>query len=430
MKIIQLAGRIEGSGVTRYIIELNKALKSEGHDVEIVYFVNDQKHENDMQNIPNLVSMKYSQELIDKINSSDILMINSLISVKAKQNHRDDFYKLLRETSGPKKVLFCNDHNIMGMRSYYGLDFLDDPDILMKHIDKFVTFSPHNVVLKKIQKVYPEIINKYVHLQHPYTFTDDIEQVPFEKKYRRITYLGRFANFKDPMRLTRHRQEFIDNEYQVELRGIARTIASACVPGFLYDFNEAGERIGPAAGTLDLTTGKKVIEKMYPGESVDLIHMNDRDLSKVYMFGRYKREDGMKATSYALFGCDFCWNKNPLIYGDNIEYAVAEILDAGSIPMVDYSTMENCMAYKDNKRTDVPLLTMPTGIALKQDGSNIDEVIEEMNKLASDKVAYDNYLKICKAVYKAHFDPHRVAKRLVEDIMNDDNSYALKEFGF
>ena len=430
MKIIQLAGRIEGSGVTRYIIELNKALVSEGHDVEIVYFVNDQKHENDMQNIPNLVSMKYSQELIDKINSSDILMINSLISVKSKPQHREEFYKLLRETSGPKKVLFCNDHNIMGMRSYYGLDFLDDPDILMKHVDKFVTFSPHNVVLKKIQKVYPEIIQKYVHLQHPYTFTDEIEQVPFDKKYRRITYLGRFANFKDPMRLTRHRQEFIDNNYQIELRGIARTIASACVPGFLYDFNEAGERIGPASGTLDLTTGKKAIEKLYPGENPDLIHFNNRDLSKVYMFGRYKREEGMKATSYSLFGCDFCWNKNPLIYGDNIEYAVAEILDAGCIPMVDYSTMENCMAYKDNKRTDTPLLTMPTGIALKQDGTNIKEVIEEMNKLASDPVAYDNYLKMCKAVYKQHFDPHRVAKRLVEDIMNDDNSYALKEFGF
>jgi DNA gyrase subunit B len=122
------------------------------------------------------------------------------------------------------------------------LDFVNDPEILLKHIDKFVTFSPHNTIYKKIQKVYPEIESKYVHMALPYTFTDR-EVVPFEDKYRRITYLGRFAPFKDPMRLTRNRQSFVDNNYQLELRGIARTIASACVDGFLYDIDENGNEL-------------------------------------------------------------------------------------------------------------------------------------------------------------------------------------------
>jgi glycosyltransferase involved in cell wall biosynthesis len=429
MKIIQLAGRIEGSGVTRYIIELNKALKSEGHDVDVIYFNNNLKSANDMQNIPNLKTMSYGQELIDEINSADILLINSLISVKADQKYRDDFYQLLRETSGPIKALFCNDHNIMGMRSYYGLEFLNDPDMLLKHIDKFVTFSPHNAIFRKIQAIYPEIVDKYVHLQHPYTF-EERKTVPFENKYRRITYLGRFANFKDPMRLTRNIDAFAKNEYQVELRGIARTIASACVPGFLYDFNEAGERIGPAATTMDLTGGKKVIERLYPGEPVDLIHFNDRDLSKAYMFGRYEREAGLDATGYALFGCDFCFNKNPLIYGDNVEYAVAEIINAGTIPFIDYSTMENCMTYENGRRTNVSMLTKPCGICLKQDGSNLAEVMEQLNHLASDKEAYDKYREDCLALYKDFYDPHKVAKRLIEDLTAKDNTYALEEFGF
>lgn len=430
MKIIQLAGRIEGSGVTRYIIELNNALKLEGHDAKIIYFNNNLKSANDMQNIPDLITMSYGQELIDTINAADILFINSPISVKADQVHRDNFFKLIRETSGPIKVMFCNDHNIMGMRSYYGLDFVNDPEILLKHIDKFVTFSPYNTIFKKIQKVYPEIVDKYVHMALPYTFSDR-EIVPFEDKYRRVTYLGRFAPFKDPMRLTRNRKSFVDNNYQLEMRGIARTIASACVDGFLYDIDENGTRLGPAKGTLDLTGGKKVIEKLFPGEDPDLIHYNDRDLNKVYMFGRYEREAGMKATSYSLFGCDFYFHKDPLALGDTMEYAIAEIIDAGTIPLLDKETIDAFRVYDENgMRTKDSMANYPCGIGIAKDGSNIDDAIAQMNALAEDKEAYDKYRRDCLEFYKEFYNPRKIAKRLIADVTSNDNSAALEEFDY
>ena len=427
MKIIQLAGRIEGSGVTRYIIELNNALKMEGHDAQIIYFNNNLKSANTMQNVPDLITMDYGQELIDTINSADILFINSPISVKADQVYRDNFFKLIREVSGPIKVMFCNDHNIMGMRSYYGLDFVNDPDILLKHVDKFVTFSPHNTIYKKIQKVYPEIESKYVHMALPYTFTDR-EVVPFEDKYRRVTYLGRFAPFKDPMRLTRNRQAFIDNNYQLELRGIARTIASACVDGFLYDIDANGNRT-PAKNTLDLTGGNKAIARLFPNEEPDLIHFTDRDINKVYMFGRYEREAGMKATSYALFGCDFYFHKNPFALGDTMEYAIAEIIDAGTIPLLDKETIDSFRVYDENgMRTNDSMANYPCGIGIAKDGSNIDEAIAQMNALAEDKEAYDKYRKECLEFYKDFYDPQKIARRLIKDILSQDNSEALKEW--
>ena len=49
MKIIQLLGTIEGYGITRYIIELNAALKMIGHDVEVMYFNNNLKSTNNTQ---------------------------------------------------------------------------------------------------------------------------------------------------------------------------------------------------------------------------------------------------------------------------------------------------------------------------------------------------------------------------------------------
>ena len=45
MKIIQLLPRIECSGVTCYVIELNKGLVKVGYDVDIIYVRANEKHE-------------------------------------------------------------------------------------------------------------------------------------------------------------------------------------------------------------------------------------------------------------------------------------------------------------------------------------------------------------------------------------------------
>ena len=89
MKIIQLLGSIDGYGITRYVLELNDALKSIGHDVELVYFNSNIKGNTSTQPIPNLQCINYGQELIDKLNSCDIILINTLINRKAKYRQID-----------------------------------------------------------------------------------------------------------------------------------------------------------------------------------------------------------------------------------------------------------------------------------------------------------------------------------------------------
>ena len=111
MKIIQLLGTIEGYGITRYIIELNAALKMIGHDVEVMYFNNNLKSTNNTQNIPDLICMDYGQEMIDRLNSSDVVLIHTLNNKKASDEHKRNFYNLAQDLTEPITAIFCNDHN-------------------------------------------------------------------------------------------------------------------------------------------------------------------------------------------------------------------------------------------------------------------------------------------------------------------------------
>lgn len=428
MKFIQLLGNIEGFGVTRYIIELKAALEMTGHDVEVIYFNNNLKSTNNTQNIPDLTIMDYGQELIDKLNSVDVVLIHTLINKKAHDEHKRNFYKLASEVTKPIKAIFCNDHNSTVAYPQYVSDITGDLEFV-KNIDKFITFCPINPVFQKIYKVYPEIMSKYVQLELPYRFTNS-SRVEFEKKYKRVAYIGRFSHLKDPMLLMRHREQFAENGYQLEMRGLDRSPAVAFTPGLVYEFHEDGTRT-PALHTVEYISQKN-IERDHPGKTAkDLVHLTDRDINKIYLFGRYKRDEGVEAASYSMFGCNFNHNRVPLRQRNNIEYAVAEIVDAGTIPLLNHKTMSYCRLYDENgKINNESALDYACGICVKQDGSNIDEVLTKMNELASNKEAYDKYRDECLAFFKRFYDPVRIAKRLVNDLTSNDNSEALAEYGF
>lgn len=429
MKIIQFLGELDEHGTGRYIIELNEALKMAGHDVELVYFENDfDKTKKFVQRIPNVTYMQYGQELFDKLNSADIIMLNILIHINAPEQSRKEYYDtVINKINGPKIVAFNNEHGTPRYKVFVNEFTGEDQHDLLRKIDKFVTFSPFNKLYKKIEKEYPEISKKYIHMQHPYRFTNQ-SIADFDNKYRRVTYMGRFAAFKDPSYIVRHKAEFEKNNYQLEMRGMVRTFTLAFTPGMVYDFHEDGTRT-PTNNTLDLMT-KKAITTRYPGEPLDLIHFNDRDLSKVYLFGRYNREEGMEAMKHSQFGCNFIYFKNHFAFGDNVEYTVAEMVDMGTIPLLNYEIMSNCRLYdKDGNMTNKKATDYSCGICFKRDGSNISEAIDQMNKLSSDKEAYDKYRKECLEFYKELFDPVKVANKLIKDILNDDNTQSLADFG-
>lgn len=428
MRIVQLLGRIEGSGVTRYTIELRNALIELGHTVDTYYFKNDFPVHTLMQTIDNIKEFDDPNEIIDELNSADIMLINTIISANASKEQRDTFYKLIRDVKGPVKALFCLDHFTRGFMKFYGKELYDDPDLVMKHIDKYVTFSPTNPVFGAIEKRYPEIRKKYVHLQLLYKYDDSKKYwKPFDKKYRRITYLGRAAQFKDPQRLVRHVDDFARYNFQAEMRGVTPTIKVSCVPDFKYEIVD-GVRVGLSKKTYFMDTPLKV-RRIFPDiDDVSLIHFTDRDLHKVHILGRYIREEGIDALSYSMFGCDFYYPTHKWQFGSTIEFCIAEIAESGTIPVLDYDCLDTTYLYVDGKKTDKTLLELDAGIALKRDGSNIDEVLARMDELATDEKKYVDYLNHCCEIFKMHFEPKGIAKQLIEDLLSDDNTESLNTY--
>ena len=132
MKIVQICGLIEGAGITRYMIELNYALKAAGNDVEIYYC----QHEDEVKNakpkwqtIPNVIKYDYSTETLNHINEADVVCINQLMPAKADPKYREPFMKLITEQiTKPKKVFFINGHNVIGYK-FYGIELLKDKDL-------------------------------------------------------------------------------------------------------------------------------------------------------------------------------------------------------------------------------------------------------------------------------------------------------------
>ena len=120
MKIIQLLPRIEGSGVTRYVIELNKGLVKVGYDVDIIYVRANEKHEmsNFTQDIPNAIYYDYTDELVDKFTSTDLVIVNSIMKKRANLQCHDKWMDLVINKITTRKSIVVNDHNVLGFAAY------------------------------------------------------------------------------------------------------------------------------------------------------------------------------------------------------------------------------------------------------------------------------------------------------------------------
>jgi glycosyltransferase involved in cell wall biosynthesis len=420
MKIIQLVSRIEGSGITRYILELNHALKLAGHDVEIIYVKAHEKAQmtNSMQNIPDVVEYDYSDETAKHLNEADLVILNSLLEKKADPEYREKWYDLLLNKITTKKVVAVNDHNVLGFAAYYG-PLLHKPEFWLA-FDKILTFSKNAKVAEKIRLACgsdEEFDKRFVHMIHPYEFENPIHDwLAPELKLRRVTYLGRHANFKDPTRLIRGRDKFYEHEYELEMRGIKRTINTSTIPDLLYSFDEVGNRI-PSKACI-MASDKKW--RQANGIANDDLMINGQRIKNFcYVFDEYKREDGMMIMSNSAFGCNFYHLKDDGCYGDNFEYTIFEMIDAGTIPLLDWNMGNACHLYtwSDDGQETVgkSALELGLGIFIKKDLSNLDECLKQMDELTSNPAKYEEMRTKIYNAFKAHANPKAIGENLVKE---------------
>jgi len=296
-----------------------------------------------------------------------------------------------------KKIIFQNDHKIASI--WRNANFLE----MCGLCDGIVSHSITSPFYNKLIQIYGTCVkDKFIQLHVGFDF-EPLLKYKKDYHYKKITYLGRFATFKQPERLYGFLPYSKSNNILLEMKGVERSLGSLNI---FYD--DIGKKI-PNHRMYEVN--KKTIEN---GLQVD----NDkRDLSKVYIFGPYDYVDGMETLSSSLVGADF-YHLSADAYGDNFEYAQCEIVGVGTVPMFDYHWAENCWVFdKNGNKTDKRFIDLEEyGLFVKQDLSNVEEIVEKINDIYSNKALHKRYLEHSYQVTHDHCDSNWIFQKLIDDV--------------
>lgn len=354
MKIAQVLGRgIEGAGVSRYAYEMNQWLLKNNYQADVLV-INEKKWPR-MKKAPikvyETIDQYNTDELVNLFNSYDYIFIHSVPSIKHSKDCQDRFKEAVERTSTPK-VIFQNDHKLQSLSR--NANFLD----ICKSCDRIASFGINTPFYLKVKDVLgeQEALNRYVHLHNSFD-TSKLLQYQKENHLNRITYLGRYATFKDPKRMLSLLNVNTTHNCELECIGIERSIGA--VSNFFW--------IDPK--TPILNDKIEFFTQLQPVEN--------RDFNKLYVFGPYDWEEGVEALSNSMFGASF-YHLPPETYGDNIEYAQVEMVGVGCIPIFDYGFGESVHAYENGVSTGKRLIDIENfAVFLKKDLSNLQEVAQK-----------------------------------------------------
>ena len=413
MKIIQVLSNLSGTGQDAYIIALHNELVRQGHDVKMFHFSNNDTISFDISAL-NLYHKEFCQETYNEMNQADVILINGLVHKKEEQKYQDAYLDMLQYHVTTRKVLFIHSHIYNSWSRANYTQRIVTKEFLCA-MDKICGFTPDNLVMKKFISVMgqEEFDKRFVHLLLPHVFNKDL-WVDVNKKQKKISYLGRLVRLKDPERLIDMRNELWDNGWQIEMRGVVRSIGALSFRNLCFKYDEDGNMTKePSDATLFLTG--KLKEKYGLNKKDEVcIGLNSTD-RKIFVFGRYQLADGLKAMAMQSFGVDF-FNLSTHAYGDTIEYAIYDIVNCGTIPVLDEEMGKHIHLYENGKRIDKTLYSENAGIFIKSDLSNLNEAIQQMNELYNDKSKYEAFRENCFNVYKEFANPEWIVNNLLSDI--------------
>lgn len=409
MKIAVIVGRSwEGAGVTRYICELYAFLKKEEVECKIFQIEDKKWGRANSQNLPlyENINEKNISSIANTLNTYDYIFINSVPSVKHSQWAQDGFLQLVKDIT-TKKIIFQNDHKIASI--HRNANFLE----LCNLCDGIVSHSINSPFYKKLIETFgEEIKSKFIQLHVGFDFSP-LEKYRKKEHYKKITYLGRYATFKQPDRLFGFLPYAKQNKLLLEMKGVERSIGSLNI---FYDDIE--KRI-PKHDIYECN--KKSIEN-------GLIIDNDkRNYEHIYVFGPYDYVDGMETLSSSLCGADF-YHLDKDSYGNNIEYCQAEVISIGCVGLFDAHWAENCYIYDNNgNNTNKRFIdTKDSFLFLKKDLSNIEEIVDKINDIWSNKSLHKTYLENGYEIMKGHCNSTWIFEKLINDITKIEKTKNIK----
>jgi len=389
MKIaLVLAKGVEGCGLTRHTIEFYNWLIKEGHDATIYAAIEKRWPRHKMTDI---VATEFKRKDIPNIAKqlelNDVVYYTSYPHKSVGDEFNEDFIEhCIYGLKNPIKVGNCLDHNTANLAKNY--KYWD----VMKSMDAMFNYSARSNFANKLRDHAPDTPLIEMNL-NPYDYDAwSNVVVPVEEQERRTTYFGRFAGFKDPFRMFDIMELMKNHNFVTECRGVERSMGA--LPMFLQE-----DRKTLRPDIFEVNEKKNPIT--YPQET-----------NKLYIHGPYNLAEGMGELGKSMFGAEF-FNLPERLYGSMIEYAMCEVIAAGTIPLFDKHWGEHVI----HRTEGVPFIELED-FAIFVDRDNVEASIPLMLELANDHERRDAFRKNSLRLAKLHNEPDVVNTDLFAAIEN------------
>lgn len=387
---------IEGTGNTKYAIELQSYLESIGEQCEVIANADkkwgrEKSHENHIK----LISFSKSlNELKEKVICSDQLIILSVPAKNFGEITINAFMDLIEEAyvHEIKMTYFQVDHKINSInRNFYSLPkyfyFLNLMTNIITHsLDgDFTRFcKKHEIELNNLITASDKLngINGF-NFEEYKKYWKSFE----DKEYKSIKFLGRSAAWKGPYLFREmHEKSFRKNGYISTLEGIEKSIQSL---KFLYSSWD------PIKIVREDTT---LWNSLDYAEKLNKNLLNFERNHNVYMLPPYKNSFAMERMSKQQFGIELLTLDDRFL-GDIMEYAMMEIIAVGTVPIFRKRWGE---LFKIN---GIPLIKYGKECGIIFLDENYPELATlKMNKLSNNKEMYNEYRNNAYNFFNKHLN--------------------------
>ena len=381
MKIGILLGRgIEGCGVTRFATEFQNYLLSQGYNCKS-YATLDKKWGRKNTQQTKIIEFKNDKinNIKQQLNNCDIVFYQSLPSKSNSNSYKEKFFnELVVGVDKPIKIIFQNDHKIHSLNRNYNLWET------VKKMDCAFTFGKGTVFYKKIKEIGINTPVKFFNNGHDFSKLDFLIKKEQRKK---MSYLGRFATFKEPDRMIYLQPLLSKHEIICEARGIEKSIG---------------------AKTKFFVTNSKDLKSpehsniKYRSKSI----IDSQDLDHLHVYGPYDRIPTLELLSNNMFGANF-FNLKKEEYSNIIEYSTLEMINIGMIVVVDKQWAQNNYHIQGDSFYDLDCF-------IYNERDKCQETVEQIVELSNNKQLRNKKRNLAYNVAKSHCDVNIAFKDLIE----------------
>lgn len=402
-----LMGRgIEGTGNTRFTIELQSQLQKDGHEAKTVAN-NEKKWGRTQSQVNDIVEHNFKKD--GPLRAEDGIDVVIITSVPAKskaytQQGKDNFIETLKEykEKGAKLVYIQVDHKIHSIsRNFYReeeymLPFFNLLDLIITHDlnndfnQKFIKrFLPEDYNVPVVARVaIGADMTEFEHLRKPAS----------EKIDKSIMFIGRSAGWKgfQTLRDVQYRHLRFHG-YKTIIEGIELSIG---VLGDLYTQTKPLRVPRP-----------DTIHKFNQDDQLEVLSSSVEN-SPAYIYGPYNRNEAIERLSYVKFG--YFGTFIGAQYGGVLENTLLEIVNAGTIPIIRKELYDSA-TFNEHRLDDFD--PKEIGIVV-YDSENPEKLIEDLNFYDENDEEYDKLFNNAIAFFTKYLDKSVLIGQITDVIVN------------